>query len=81
MTTPRALSLGGDPSRGKVVESDTAVKLLRSFVADIEAMQDGYNSNQFGPFDCEIGGKGDSLRTNIEWPNLAYLLDRARKIL
>ncbi len=73
--------MGHAPPRRKVAESDTAIKLLRSFVADVEAMQDGYNSNWFGPFDCEIGNRGDSLRTNINWINLSLLLERAKKLL
>lgn len=46
-------------------------KALKSMLVDIEAMQNG--GNTFGPFDYDYEG-------NIEWPNLAYHLEKLNEI-
>lgn len=57
----------------------TAIEVLRSLVADIEAMSLG--NNMFGTGNSEPVGEWECTSEAIEWPNLAILLEEAKAVL
>jgi len=58
----------------------TPTEILRSLVADIEAMQTKNDPDEFGPFDPDSHYSGID-GAMIQWPNLRILLDEAKAAL
>ncbi len=58
------------------------IAILRSLVADIEALQDPRNPNDFGPFSEGYNGENHGGTTwHVTWPNLAIVLTEAKGVL
>ena len=62
----------------KAPRKRTAEEILRSIVADVEAMRVGTTS-EFVGFGGSINHKDYTV--DIDWPNLAILIDEAKQIL
>lgn len=53
--------------------------LLRSIIADVQAMENERDPNTYGPF--SEGFIDSSMDFHVEWPNLAILIREAEEAL
>jgi hypothetical protein len=60
---------------------DDILKVLKSLVSDIEAMQWTPGSDEFGTFDGALVHTTEGDQYKIEWPNLAISLQHAKEVL
>lgn len=59
-------------------QRDQLKTLLRSIIVDAEAMQNDKELNYFGPF--EVWWSDNDNQIYVEWPNLAILIEQAKKL-